>query len=86
MHARAAGGDHHSIQFVFFDRFFDRTLPEIRTAILEVCGKDHSGYFLYSFYHCLHVNHGRDVRSSLADEGTDSWHQAFTLSSDPASR
>jgi hypothetical protein len=71
---------------MLFDRLLNRPLTEIRTAVLKVGGMDHSGHPLNRFDHCLHVDHGRDIRSSMADKCTNSWHQAFTLSFDPASR
>src|SRR4030065_1938155 len=66
---------------MLLDRLLNSSLTEIRTAILKVGGIDHPRHPLNRFDHCLHVDHGRDIRSSMADESTNSWHQASTLSS-----
>jgi hypothetical protein len=74
MHPRAAGRNDYSIQAMFLDGILDDSLTLAGTAILEIRRISRLRKFADGFYHCLHVDHGRDIRSSVADKDTDSCH------------
>ncbi len=71
---------------VLLDGALDDSLPLAGTSILESRRISDFRKSSDGFYHCLHVDHGRDVRPSVADKDTDSCHQVLILSFDPASR